>query len=129
MKTQGAEKEKGERDRKSFSFDFIEKSKVKSGFCMGRKDSELKDFLIAHRKKIGTGTTNAPVWVMQKAGRRIYNKRAKKHWRETDMGGVFTKAQRKQGKVEGHRKIKSGDHYKRGMKVKKAKGRTEKRPI
>ena len=96
---------------------------------MGRKDSELKDFLIARRKKIGTGTTNAPVWVMQKAGKRIYSRKAKKHWRETDFGADFIKSQRRQGKIEGHRKIKSGDHYKRGMKVKKAKARTEKRAI
>ncbi len=95
---------------------------------MGRKDAELKDFLIAQRRKIGTGMSNAPVWVMQKAGKRIYNKRAKKHWRETSLGAAFRKAQRKQGKVKGHRKIKSGDHWKRGMKVKKAKARITKRP-
>ncbi|GEM_PF-1493599 len=96
---------------------------------MGRKDSELKEFLIATRKRIGTGMTNAPVWVMQKKGDRIYNKVAKKHWRETDMGADFIKSQRRQGKLEGHRKVKTGDREKRGMKVKKAKARTEKRAI
>lgn len=93
---------------------------------MGRKDSELKDFLIAQRKKIGTGLTNAPVWIMQKAGRRIYNKKAKKHWRETDLGKLFTKKQRKQGKLE--KKAKKGWKKKRGKIVKHAKAMTTKRP-
>lgn len=56
-----------------------------------RKEGELKDFLIAVRKKIGPGITNAPVWVMQKAGKRIWNARAKRHWRDTDFGKQFRK--------------------------------------
>ena len=33
------------------------------------KDSELKQFLVSSRKKIRPGLTNAPVWVLQKAGK------------------------------------------------------------
>ena len=91
--------------------------------AMGRKDKELKDFLIAERKRTGTGTTTAPVWAMQKAGTRIYNKHAKKHWRETSFGAKFRKLKRKE------RNFKSGDHYKRGRAVKAEKARTNKRPI
>ena len=93
---------------------------------MGRKSSEVKGFLIAQRKKMGTGLTNAPVWVMQKAGKRIYNKRAKRHWTETNLRALHKKILRKQGKVE--KKAKSGHHEKRGRAVKKQKAVTAKRP-
>lgn len=59
-----------------------------------RKDSELKQFLIAARKKIGPGLTNAPVWVLQKAGRRIWNPKQRRNWRETRLGKEFRKRQR-----------------------------------
>lgn len=62
------------------------------------KDKEKKDFLIAARKKIGPGITNAPIWVIQRAGRRIFNKRQKRNWREADLGKRFKKAKRKQAK-------------------------------
>ncbi|VVB99388.1 Uncharacterised protein [uncultured archaeon] len=91
---------------------------------MGRKDAELKDFLIAQRKKIGSGASNAPVWVMQKAGKRIYNKRAKKHWRETNFGAKFDKLEKERNKG----KRKSGDKAKRGKTVKHAKSLVVKRP-
>jgi len=42
------------------------------------KDQEFKDFLISTRKKIRPGLTNAPVWVLQKAGKRIWNPKRKK---------------------------------------------------
>ncbi len=50
------------------------------------KDQELKDFLISSRKKIGPGLTNAPVWVLQKAGKRIWNPKGKRSWGEVDLG-------------------------------------------
>ena len=55
------------------------------------KEEKKKKFLIAARKKIGPGLTNAPVWVMQKAGKRIWNKRQKRHWRETSLGQLYSK--------------------------------------
>ena len=91
---------------------------------MGRKDSELKGFLIAQRRKIGSGVSNAPVWVMQKAGKRIYNKRAKKHWRETGLGAKFRKLEKRLGK--GRRK--GGAKAKRGRIVKHGKSLYVKRP-
>lgn len=62
------------------------------------RDSEKKDFLIAARKKIGPGLTNAPVWIMQKAGKRIWNKKAKRHWKRADLGKLFKKSKRAEGK-------------------------------
>jgi len=55
------------------------------------KDDDKKDFLRAQRKKVGTGFTGAPVWVMQKAGKRIWNLKAKKHWKQTDFGHSYNK--------------------------------------
>ena len=64
------------------------------------KTEEFKDFLIAKRKKIGPGLTNAPVWVMQKAGKRIWNKSAKRHWRRTEFGLKFRKRQKHKSGVK-----------------------------
>lgn len=75
---------------------------------MGRKTQEEKEFLIATRKKIGQGATNAPAWILQKAGKRIWNKKAKRHWRETHFGQLFKKKQKEQGKIRNKKKPKSG---------------------
>lgn len=56
------------------------------------KEEKKKKFLIAARKKIGPGLTNAPVWVMQKSQTRIWNKRQKRHWRQTNLGMTYTRA-------------------------------------
>ena len=58
-----------------------------------KKEDGLKQFLIATRKKIAPGITNAPVWAMQKAGKRIWNARAKRNWRDTDLGKRYRKTQ------------------------------------
>ena len=52
------------------------------------KDEEFKDFLIAGRKKIRPGMTNAPVWVLQKAGKRIWNPKSKRTWKNVDLGDI-----------------------------------------
>lgn len=72
------------------------------------KDSEKKAFLISSRKSIGASITNAPVWIMQKAGKRIWNKKQKRHWRQTDIGTAFKKKQAEQGKVHNKKRVKSG---------------------
>ena len=63
-----------------------------------RKEAALKEFLIATRKKIGPGITNAPVWVMQKAGKRIWNARAQRHWRDTHFGAKYRSLKKKEEK-------------------------------
>lgn len=60
------------------------------------KEQGKKEFLIAARKKVGPGLTNAPFWAMQKKGDRIWNKKGKRHWRSADLGKLFEKNQRKQ---------------------------------
>ncbi len=55
------------------------------------KEKALKDFLISIRKRVSPGVTSAPVWVLQKAGKRIWNKSAKRHWRRTEFGLKFRK--------------------------------------
>ncbi|AJF60625.1 MAG: hypothetical protein J4224_03795 [Candidatus Diapherotrites archaeon] len=72
------------------------------------KEAEKKDFLISARKSIGPGLTNAPVWVMQKAGKRIWNKRQHRHWRSTNLGLTFKKKQAEQGKNRNVKRVKSG---------------------
>jgi ribosomal protein L39E len=62
------------------------------------KSEEKKEFLISARKKIAPGITNVPVWILQKAGKRIYNKKAKRHWRQTSLGKLFKKKQEEQKK-------------------------------
>lgn len=56
------------------------------------KTSGMKEFLRAQREKVGTGFTGAPVWVMQKAGKRIWNKVSKRHWRRTEFGHEYRKS-------------------------------------
>jgi len=60
------------------------------------KDEEFKRFLISARKRIGSGMTNAPVWVLQKAGKRIWNPKAKRTWKEADLGGIYRKRKRRE---------------------------------
>lgn len=70
------------------------------------KSKEFKDFQISERKKIGSGLTSAPVWLMQKAGKRLWNARQKKTWKNIGLGGRYDKFTRKQAK----KIIRSGDH-------------------
>lgn len=87
------------------------------------KDKELKDFLIATRKKIGPSITNAPFWVIQKAGRRIWNRRQKRHWRDTDLGKKFKKIKRKQK----DNRVKGRKHFKKSREKRKLKSYWKKR--
>ena len=87
---------------------------------MGKKDLEEKEFLISARKTIGPGVTNAPVWVLQKAGRRIWNKKAHRHWRSTKLGKLFKKKLVEQGKIKNKKPIKSG-YKKKTAKFKRYK--------
>ncbi len=75
---------------------------------MGNKSFEEKAFLIAARKKTGTGATNAPVWILRKAGKRIWNKKGKRHWRQTAFGTLFKKKQKEQRKLRNYKYPKSG---------------------
>jgi len=53
------------------------------------KDRKLKEFLISQRSKVGPGYMNTPVWIIQKAGKRIWNRRQKRNWRETKFGSQY----------------------------------------
>jgi len=55
------------------------------------KEEKFKEFIISKRKSVSPGMTNVPVWIMQKAGKRIYNTKSKRHWRNIDVGKEFTK--------------------------------------
>ncbi len=56
------------------------------------KSNEKKNFLRAQRTKIGTGFNGAPVWVMQKAGKRIWNIKQNRHWRRTAIGHEYNRS-------------------------------------
>ncbi len=60
------------------------------------KDEDFKGFLISSRKKIGPGLTNAPVWVLQKAGKRIWNPKSKRSWKEASLGKEFRRRRHKE---------------------------------
>ncbi|MBT4191766.1 MAG: hypothetical protein HOE11_00510 [Candidatus Diapherotrites archaeon] len=70
------------------------------------KEQDFKDFQISERKKTGSGLTNAPVWLMQKAGKRIWNSKQKRTWKNVDIGKKHAKHKSRQAKVI----KKSGDH-------------------
>ena len=50
-----------------------------------QKSQEEKDFLITIRKKHSDRLSPTPVWVIQKAGRRFYNQKQQRNWRETKL--------------------------------------------
>jgi len=77
------------------------------------KDKDFKDFMISERKKTGSGLTNAPVWIMQKAGKRIWNTKQKRTWKNIDMKMKYFAAKHKQVP----KTKKSGDHKKHGKMV------------
>ena len=62
------------------------------------KDQDKKEFLISERKKTSAGITVAPVWVMQKANKRLYNTRQSRHWTDTDFGKRYRKRKRESEK-------------------------------
>ena len=77
------------------------------------KEEDFKDFMISERKKTGSGLTNAPVWIMQKAGKRIWNSKQKRTWKTIDMNDKFLKHKQKQGP----KNRRSGDHKVKGRKM------------
>ncbi len=56
-----------------------------------KKSQEKKDFIISERKKIRPGLSGAPVWAMQKSGKRIWSSKAKRNWKNVDMGEALRK--------------------------------------
>ncbi len=59
------------------------------------KDPELKEYLASARRKTGPGYTNAPLWAMRKAGKRLWNKKQKRTWKQTNMGADYRSDQKK----------------------------------
>ncbi len=55
------------------------------------KEQSFKEFLISQRKRIGSSITSAPIWVLQKANKRIWNPVQKRHWKVCDFGKKFKK--------------------------------------
>ncbi|MCX6802979.1 MAG: hypothetical protein NTY48_00210 [Candidatus Diapherotrites archaeon] len=77
------------------------------------KSEEFKDFIISERKKVGSGLTNAPVWLMQKAGKRLWSTKQKRSWKTIDMKKKYFEEKQKQNR----RNKKSGDHKKHSKMV------------
>jgi len=69
------------------------------------KSEEFKKFAISTRKKIGPGVSNAPVWVFQKAGKRIWNSKQKRKWSDVDMGDLFKKSELKKKQAKRRKKF------------------------
>lgn len=97
-----------------------------------KKEKEFKEFLISTRKRIGPGLTNAPVWVLQKAGKRIWNPRQKRHWSDADLGKMFRsikareKKAREKGRKKGLKKLKMQRKKRKVRKVLKVKRKVRK---
>ena len=71
-----------------------------------QKSREKKEFLIAQRDKVGPGYLNTPVWIIQKAGKRIWNRRQKRNWKiirvclqDLEKLGLVSKSDEKKGRV------------------------------
>jgi len=75
----------------------------------GNKRKELKDFLIAARKKVGQSITKAPFWAVRKKGKRIFEKKHKRHWKNTELGAEFKASEKRQEK----KRVKGKAHYKK----------------
>ncbi len=84
------------------------------------KDKEFKEFLIAQRKKVGPGYMNTPVWIIQKAGKRIWNRRQKRNWKETEFGSQYKQLK------EDNEKFKTVSNFKSGKRIKSSKSVTRK---
>ena len=65
-----------------------------------QKTREKKEFLISQRDKVGPGYLNTPVWIIQKAGKRIWNRKQKRNWKQTEFGDEFRKLQLKADAVK-----------------------------
>lgn len=59
------------------------------------KDAKFKTFLRTVRRKTGAGIMSAPVWVMQKANKRLYNTKSKRAWRRTEFGHEYEELEKK----------------------------------
>lgn len=99
------------------------------------KEAEFKDFLVAKRRSVSSGLTNVPVWIMQKAGKRIYSTKGKRGWRNIDMAKMFKKSKREEERAakvfkSGYKKSKTGllpKKYKTGLRVVKNRAKAKKR--
>lgn len=69
-----------------------------------RKEKELKDYLISARKKRSEKLSEAPVWVIQRAGKRFFNRHQQRNWRETHLALGYHNKTRRQTKHKKHRK-------------------------
>jgi len=67
------------------------------------KEQGLKDFLITKRKQIKASVSSSPVWVIQKAGKRFWNKKGKRTWKDIELGHLYRKKVHKAKRI-----IKSG---------------------
>ncbi|MBS3061257.1 MAG: hypothetical protein J4215_01600 [Candidatus Diapherotrites archaeon] len=76
-----------------------------------RKTQEEKDFLITIRRKISDRLSPAPVWVTVKSGKRHYNQKQRRHWRETHLMLEFAAQNKKTAgiktKTQQRKKIRS----------------------
>jgi hypothetical protein len=77
------------------------------------KSREKKEFLISRRSKVGPGYLDTPVWIIQKAGKRIWNRRQKRNWRQTDFGQEFAKLKLSNENIKKKCTKKSGKRQKR----------------
>lgn len=72
------------------------------------KSREKKEFLISQRKKQGPGYLNTPVWIIQKSGKRIWNRKSERNWRRTKFGDEYKKQVHKTEISKKKSPIKSG---------------------
>ena len=70
------------------------------------KDPAFKKFQISTRKRITSGAVNAPTFSMQRKRKRIYNTKGKRHWRNIDLGALFTKSRKHLTRKRGYKGTK-----------------------
>ena len=59
------------------------------------KNKKFKDFVVSTRKSLRSSISAAPVWAMQKAGKRLWNSKQKRHWKNIGMKKKFNKQSEK----------------------------------
>jgi ribosomal protein L39E len=85
-----------------------------------RKSKEEKDFLVTVRRKHSDRLSPAPVWVIPRAGKRLFNRKQLRNWRETALSLEFEK----QKKKTSGKKYKKKQHHKIKPQIKKYNKKT-----
>ncbi|MCX8189686.1 MAG: hypothetical protein N3F05_00440 [Candidatus Diapherotrites archaeon] len=64
---------------------------LESDFMSSNKEKKFKDFIISKRRSIRPGIGSTPVWIFQKANKRIFSSKQKRSWKTCEFGKEYRK--------------------------------------